>query len=87
VNPSDQLNSHKSDDEEIDDKQNLTITNSTLNVVTIEKYRMSYNFIRDLTNFLAQDVEDKKNHNVNFFFSVRFDKGQFHATYQLDFTI
>ena len=44
-----QLNRHKSNDEEIDNKQNITITNSTSNVVTLEKHRMSYNFIRDLT--------------------------------------
>ena len=65
VNHSDQLNGHKPNDEAVDNKQYITITNSTSNVVTIEKYRMSYNFIPDLTNLLAQDVEDKNKHNVN----------------------
>ena len=60
-----QLNRHKSNDEEIDNKQYITITNSTSNVVTIEKHRWSQNFMRDLTNFLVQDVEDKNTHNVN----------------------
>ena len=49
VNSSIRLNRHKSNDEEIDIKLYITITNSTSNVVTLEKHRMSYNFIRDLT--------------------------------------
>ena len=65
MNPSNRLNRHKANDEEIDNKQYITIINSTSNVVSIEKHRMPYNFILDLTKHLAQDVEDKNKHNVN----------------------